>query len=190
MPKDNLIDPAELININQKKGLPRSYRFSLLTRLIILSFAVLVCIYAVYYLLTKVAISPDATMVAKLIPIIIFFAGLNTILQNLLNIHTLTFTKEFLIAKSLIGIKRVIPFDGITKISMSKSKKRYVIIDYIDNKNKKRQYNLMLVFKNMMEILNSIGEMASNAKYDDFMSTIIVSANPKDNLNKGKNSEK
>ncbi len=184
MPNRKLIDPAELININQKKGLPRTYSFSILTRLIILLFAILVCIYAVYYLFTNVANSPDATMIAKLIPIIIFFAGLNTIMQNLLNIHTLTLTKEVLIAKSLIGIKRVIPFQGISKISMSKSKKRYVIITYIDKKNKKRQYNLMLVFKNMMEILNSIGELASNAKYDDFMATIIVSAQPQANKSK------
>lgn len=178
MSNQKLIDPAELVNINQKKGLPRSYHFSLVTRLIILLFAVLVCCYAVYYLFTKVAISPDATMIAKLIPIIIFFAGLNTIMQNLFNIHTLTLTEDKLITKSLLGFKREIPFSGITKISMSRSKKRYVIISYIDSSNKKRQYNLMLVFKNMIEILNSIGELATNAKYDDFMTSIIVSANP------------
>ncbi len=190
MTKNNLIDPAELININDKKGLPRTYKFSLATRLTILTFAILVCLYAVYYLFTKVAISPDATMIAKLIPIIIFFAGLNTIMQNLLNIHTLTLTKDSLIAKSLLGVKREIPFEGITKISISKSKKRYVILSYIDSKNKKRQYNLMLVFKNMMEILNSIGELAINAKYDEFMSTIIVSAKASDKKEDKKTNEK
>ncbi len=176
MSNQKLFDPEELLNINQKKGLPRSYYFSLTTRLIILLFAILVCIYAFYYLFTKVATAPDATMVAKFIPIIIFFAGINTIFQNLFNIHKLTLTKDKLIAKSLIGLTREIPFEGITKITMSKSKKRFVILTYIDANNKNRQYNLMLVFKNMMEILNSIGELAVNAKYDEFMSTIIVSA--------------
>ncbi|MBI9030592.1 hypothetical protein JEZ13_01120 [bacterium] len=179
MTKEKLFDPEELININQKKGLPRAYRFSLSTRITILVFAFLVCCYAVYYLITKVATSPDATMIAKFIPIIIFFAGLNTILQNLFNIHKLILTEDALIVKSLIGIKREIPFAGITKISMSKSKKRYVIIQYIDTKNKKRQYFLMLVFRNMIEILNSIGELAINSKYDDFMTSIIVSADSK-----------
>lgn len=179
MSNEKIFDPAELLNINQKKGLPRSYYFSLTTRLIILLFAVLVCVYAVFYLLTKVANSPDATMFAKFMPILIFFAGLNTVLQNLFNIHKLTITQDKLILKSLIGSKREIPFDGISKIAMSKSKKRFVIITYIDENNKKRQYNLMLVFKNMMEILNSIGELAINTKYDEFMATIIVSADPK-----------
>lgn len=178
MPNQKLYDPEALLNINDKKGLPRSYRFSLPTRLTILVFAVLVCVYAIYYLLTKVAKAPDATMIAKFIPILIFFAGLNTIFQNLFNIHSLTLTKDKIIAKSLIGITREINNLDISRIAMSKSKKRYVIITYIDQNNKTRQYNLMLVFKNMMEILNSIGELATNAKYDDFMSTIIVSATP------------
>lgn len=179
MPNQKLYNPEALLNINQTKGLPRSYYFSLPTRLTILFFALLVCVYAVYYLLTNVAKAPDATMIAKFIPIVIFFAGLNTIFQNLFNIHKLTLTKDKLITNSLIGLKREIPFDGITKIAMGKSKKRYVILSYIDDNNKQRQYNLMLVFKNMMEILNSIGELAVNAKYDDFMSTIIVSAEQK-----------
>lgn len=179
MSHQNLYDPEALLNINEKKGLPRSYYFSLPTRIIILLFAILVCIYAVYYLITKVAVSPDATMIAKFIPILMFFAGLNTVFQNLFNIHKLTLSKEAIIAKSLIGVARVIPNEGITKIAMSKSKKRFVIITYIDNNNKSRQYNLMLVFKDMMEILNSIGELATNAKYDDFMTTIIVSAEQK-----------
>ena len=185
MPNQKLCDPEALLNINQKKGLPRSYCFSLPTRVTILIFAILVCIYAVYYMFYKVANSPDATMLAKFIPIIIFFAGLNTVFQNLFNIHKLTLTQDKLVTKALIGATREIPFEGITKIAMSNSKKRYVIITYIDANNKKRQYNLMSVFKNMMEILNSIGELATNAKYDDFMSTIIVSADP----NKAKNFE-
>jgi len=176
MTNQKIYEPKELININQNKGLPRSYSFNLFTRLTILLFAVLVCCYAVYYLLFKIATFPDATMLSKFIPIIIFFAGLNTIFQNLFNVNKLTITKDKLIAKSLIGLKREIPFQGITKIAMSKNKKRYVILTYIDENNKPRQYNLMLVFKNMMEILNSIGELAINAKYDDFMSTVIVSA--------------
>ena len=180
MASQKLYDPEEMININSKKGLPRSYSFSLTTRLTILLFAILVCCYAVYYLFTKVAKVPDATMIAKLIPIIIFFAGLNTIFQNLFNINKLTLTKNTFIAKSLIGFKREIPFEGISKISMSTNKKRYVILTYIDANNKQRQYNLMLVFKNMMEILNSIGELAVNARYDDFMSSIIVSAEKKE----------
>lgn len=178
MSNTKLFDPNELIDINKKKGLPRTYKFNILTRLVILLFALFVCFYAVYYLLFKVSQAADATMIAKMIPIIIFFAGLNTVMQNLFNIHFLTLTKDHLIAKSIIGIKRVIPFASINKISMSKSKKRYVIIDYIDSNNKKRQYNLMLVFKSMIEILNSIGELAINTKYDDFMASIIVSANP------------
>lgn len=176
MANQTLINPEDLVNINEKRGLPRSYTFSLLTRLTILTFAIMVCCYAVYYLFTKVAKVPDATMFAKFIPILIFFAGLNTIFQNLFNIHKLTLTNEKLITKSLIGLTREIPFEGITKIAMSQNKKRYVILTYLDANNKQRQYNLMLVFKNMMEILNSIGELATNAKYDDFMSSIIVSA--------------
>jgi len=179
MSNQKFFDPEALININQKKGLPRSYTFSLPTRLTILIFAILVCVYAVWYSLTKIANAPDSTMFVRFLPILIFFAGLNTVFMNLFNIHKLTITEDRLIAKSIIGIKREIPFSGITKISISKSKKRYVIITYIDANNKQRQYNLMLVFKNMMEILNSIGELANNAKYDEFMSSIIVSADPK-----------
>lgn len=180
MPNQKLFDPNEMININNKKGLPRSYSFSLATRLTILLFAVLVCCYAIYYLFMNVASAEDPTMFAKLVPIVIFFAGLNTIFQNLFNINKLTLTNDKLIAKSLIGFKREIPFEGISKISMSANKKRYVILTYIDANNKQRQYNLMLVFKNMMEILNSIGELAVNAKYDEFMTTIIVSADKKE----------
>lgn len=176
MPNQKLYDPATLIDINKRKGLPRSYHFSLPTRLTILTFSILVCIYAVYYLLTRIANSPDATMFAKIIPIIILFAGLNTLFQNLFNIHTLTLTEDELIAKSLINIKKVVPWKNITKISMSKSKRRYVILSYVDEKNRVKEYNLMLVFKDMIEILNSIGELAVNSKYDEFMTTIIVSA--------------
>ncbi|MFA7056544.1 MAG: hypothetical protein WC155_03155 [Candidatus Cloacimonadales bacterium] len=179
MADPKLYDPNTLIDINEKKGLPRSYHFSLPTRLTILLFSILVCAYAVYYLLTRVANSSDATMFAKLVPIIIFFAGLNTLSQNIFNIHTLTLTQDKLIAKSLINIKRKITWSSITKISMSKSKKRYVIITYMDEKNRKKEYNLMLVFKDMIEILNSIGELAKNAKYDEFMTSIIVSAEVK-----------
>lgn len=176
MTKQKQYDPTTLIDINERKGLPRSYHFSLPTRLTILTFSILVCIYAVYYLLTRVANSPDATMFAKIIPIIILFAGLNTLFQNLFNIHTLTLTEDKLIAKSLINIKKEMKWQNITKISMSKTKRRYVVINYVDDKNRVKEYNLMLVFKDMIEILNSIGELAVNSKYDEFMTTIIVSA--------------
>ena len=59
---------------------------------------------------------------------------------------------------------------------MSKGKRRYVDINYVDKKNRVKEYNLMLVFKDMIEILNSICELAVNSKYDEFMTTIIVSA--------------
>ena len=53
MADPKLYDPNTLIDINEKKGLPRSYHFSLPTRLTILLFSILVCAYAVYYLLTR-----------------------------------------------------------------------------------------------------------------------------------------
>ncbi|OQY36688.1 MAG: hypothetical protein B6226_06135 [Candidatus Cloacimonetes bacterium 4572_65] len=189
MDKINEFDSTTLIDINNKLGLPRKYSFNIITRLVILTFAFLVIGYVAYLLLYKVGVTADATTFAKVVPFIIMFTALNTVLQNLFNIHSLTLTKEHMEATSLVGIKKIIKWKNINKITMSKSKKRYIIISYIDDKMQQKQYNLMLVFKNMMEIINSIAELAPNAKYDEFMQTIVVSMSP-DRKPKESNNEK
>ncbi len=185
--KTNL-DINDFVDINRKKGLPRKYRFNLVIRLIMIAFSFLVVGYALYFMFFKLPIVKDPTIFAKAVPIIVLFAGANTLFQNLFNIHTITITKDYFIASSILGLKRKIKWDSITKFSMNSGKKRYVIISYLDENNNKKQYNLLLVFKQMLEIINSMAELSPNAEYDEFLQTIVVSKIQK--TTKVKNNEK
>ncbi len=170
------IDINHLININEKKGLPRTYKFKQFIRFFALFLSILAIGYAVWIIFQKV--DADSSKFTKMIPFIIIFLALNTVLRNLLTLNAITFTKENIIFKFLAKKKVIISWDSIHKIVLNDGKHKTIGIHH-QGEDKMRIFEFSMSFPNMLEILNSIAEMCPKAEYDEFIANVIISEEEK-----------
>src|SRR6056297_3285695 len=99
----------EYQNINQRKGFPRSYWFSPIIRWFTLLFSVFAIVYALWLIFTQ--LNADSTTFAKIIPFLVLFFALNSLLRNLFSLNRLRFTEKALEMHFLARKKVVIPWD-------------------------------------------------------------------------------
>ncbi|MBT3169062.1 MAG: hypothetical protein HN952_02935 [Candidatus Cloacimonetes bacterium] len=172
------LDINQLININEKRGLPRTYQFKQFIRFFTLFLSILAIGYAVWVILQKV--DADSSRFTKMVPFIIIFLALNTVLRNLLTLNAITFTKENIIFKFLAKKKVVIAWNSIHKIVLNDGKHKTIGIHHQNqSENEMKIFEFSMSFPNMLEILNSIAEMCPKAEYDEFIANVILSEEEK-----------
>jgi hypothetical protein len=164
-------DIGNLIEINQKKGLPRKYKFNAFIRwttLILATAAVLYAIWVIFYKLNE-----DSPQFFKFVPFIIIFLAANSIMRNLFSLNAIIFTCEDIRFKFLARRTVVIPWKSIFKITMGQRRQRAINIFYREAGTEKK-FLMQLSFPNMLEIINSIAALCENVEYDEFLNSVLV----------------
>lgn len=161
----------DLTDINRKKGLPRTYRFSPFTRWATIIIGLFAIIWAVWYVFA--AVDADTSTFKKIIPFIVIFLAGNSLIRNLFSLNTLTFSEKGLEFGYLLARNVLINWDEIKKLSVYSGKTRAVVMDY-EKQGQNKSLTFTMVFPNMLEIINSIAEMCPDIAYDDFMKNIIL----------------
>lgn len=167
---------SSLININQKKGLPRKYKFNVFIRwttLILATAAILYAFWVIFYKLNE-----DSPQFFKFVPFIIIFLAANSLMRNLFSLNVVIFNYEDIRFKFLARKTVVIPWKSIFKITMGQRKQRVINIFYREAESEKK-FLMQLSFPNMLEIINSIAEMCQNVEYDEFLESVLVNAKEK-----------
>lgn len=168
----NMDSQIDLIDINRKKGFPRTYRFSQFTRWFTIILATAAIVYAVWYVFTGV--DAESQTLKKILPFVIIFLAGSSLFRNLFSLNTLVFLENGLEFRYIMAKTVSIRWEQIKKISMYSGRARAVVLDYtVDDEKKKLMFTM--VFPNMLEIINSIAEMSPDAEYDEFMKNIIIS---------------
>jgi len=168
-----LKDSIDLLDINKKKGFPRTYRFNGFIRWFTIILSFLVICYAIWFILT--AIDAQTGTFKKIVPFIIIFLAGNSLFRNLYSLNYIDFHEDKIIFGYLLAKKVVIRWEKITKMSVYSGKAKAVVLEYnIDGQ--KKQLIFTMGFPHMLEILNSIAEQCPGIEYDSFMQNIIIQA--------------
>jgi len=179
----------EYLNINERKGFPRSYWFNRFIRWFTIIFSILAIAYAGWLIFNKLDI--DSSNFTKLVPFLIIFFALNSLLRNLFTLNRLIFRQEGIEFVYLLKKNVYIPWVDFVSIKLTKARQKILDVHYSGSDGEMKLQELTLAFPNMLEILNAIIEMVPQAELDDFVGSIAVAREEKRKAenNKGQSTE-
>ena len=172
-----------LININQKKGFPRIYRFNPFVRWFTLLLGLSVIGWAIFLIFTKIGL--ETKFFFKLAPFLIIFFAANSVMRNLFSLNTILFKKDKIVFRFIGRKSTSIYWSSLKKMELDDGKHKLIVLTYMDNTNEKK-FSFTLSFPNMMEIVNSIAEMCPGLIYDEFMKNVIISDKERESAKKKK----
>lgn len=169
-------DLENLIDINKTRGLPRSYRFNPFIRWFTITIALLIIIYALWFIFTK--IYSDSSNFHKFLPFALMFLGLNSLIRNILLLNKITFHQSYISFHFIARKSVVIEWESMRKMELNDSKHKMIRLRYLKNDTEKN-FEFQLNFPHMLEIVNSIAEMCPQLEYDEFLSRVVISQEEK-----------
>jgi hypothetical protein len=167
---------SNLIDINNKLGLPRKYKFNYFIRWTTLIIGELIICYSFIVIFFK--INADSPKFFKFVPFILIFLAANSVMRNLFSLNTILITTDQIFFKFLARKTVAIRWDSIFKINMGKDRQRAIYI-YYRELGEEKKFMMQLSFPNILEIINSIAEMCDDVEYDDFLKKVIISDSEK-----------
>ena len=168
-----------LIDINGKKGLPRSYRFNQFARWFTLIVGTVAIFYTLWFIFFHVY--SDTSTFKKFLPFAILFLLLNSVLKNLFYLNKIHFTKNHIKFSFLARKSVIINWQDLLKMEFMPGRQKMIKLTYLDKDDKRKTFLLTLSFPNMLEIVNSIAELAPQMEYDEFLKNVIISEKEKEN---------
>ncbi|MCD4817565.1 MAG: hypothetical protein K8S23_02610 [Candidatus Cloacimonetes bacterium] len=163
---ENLMDSLD------SKKLPRVYKFNQLVRWFTLILGTTIIVFTLWHIFFQ--ISPDVTKFKKIIPFIILFLTLNSVLKNLFLVNSIYFTKNFVKFRYIARKSVIICWSEFRKMEFKVDKRQKSIkITYVVN-DLEKSYLLSLSFPNMLEIVNGMAELAPQTVFDEFLKNVII----------------
>ncbi|MCF7919897.1 MAG: hypothetical protein K9N06_08285 [Candidatus Cloacimonetes bacterium] len=170
----------EYQNINQRKGLPRSYWFNQFIRWFTILFASFAIAYAFWLIFKR--IDADSSTFNKVVPFLIIFFAINSLLRNLFSLNRLLFTEQSLTLTYLLRKNVNIPWLKISSIKMTPARQKLLKITWLDDENREMNHEMTLAFPRMLEIINAIVEMCPQVELDEFLDSVVISDREKTDL--------
>ncbi|MDO9576655.1 MAG: hypothetical protein Q7J16_02090 [Candidatus Cloacimonadales bacterium] len=176
-----------LIEINQKKGLPRKYIFNQFIRWFTLIFGMLAVVYSGWLIFAK--ISTDSSTFQKFVPFAILFLALNSVMKNLFSLNKIVFRQENISFRYLGRNSFTVAWNDLRKIEFADDKRKLIRLKY-QSEDLEKMFDFPMSFPNMLEIINSIAEMCPDLEYDEFIGNVVVTPKEKAQYYKRRESEK
>ncbi len=176
-----------LIEINQKKGLPRKYTFNQFIRWFTLIFGILALVYSGWLIFAK--ISSDSSTFQKFIPFAILFLAMNSVMKNLFSLNKIIFRQENVSFRYLGRKSFTVTWNDLRKIEFSDDKRKLIRLKY-QIEDTEKFFEFPMGFPNMLEIINSIAEMCPNLEYDEFIGNVVITPKEKAQYYKRREKEK
>ncbi len=155
-----------------KMTLPQKIRFNVFARYFTIFMALLATFYAVYVMFFR--ITSESSALFKAIPIIITFLALDSLMRNCMNLNTVYLTEDFIEFGFLLKPNKRVKWEDITKVEMTKTKKRMIRYIYTDETGKDKILAVTLSFPHMLAILNTVADKAVNAEFDEFLKSVLI----------------
>ena len=161
----------DLIDINKKKGFPRTYKFNQFVRWFVIIISLAAILYGMYIIMYTV--NPDSSKFQRFAPFFIVFFALNSLLKNMMSLNKIRFESDKLIFGYIARSNVAIPYKDIVTLKFGKGKSRVITITYKTDSGEK-SLTFTASFPNMLEILNSIAETNLDIKFGEILKNIIV----------------
>lgn len=165
-----------LIDINKRKGFPRSYKFNQFIRWFTMFFGVMAIAYAMWVMFNK--IDGDSSRIVKFSPIIILLLAFNSVIRNLFTLNSLKLFEDKISFRYIGKVAVIVKWSDFRQMKLSEGKRKAVSLIYLDN-NAEKEFRFFLSFPHILEVINSIAEMAPQMELDEFMRTIVMSEKEK-----------
>ncbi len=166
------MEKGELTDINARRGLPRTYRFNPLIRWTTMFFAALAFGYAVWVLMSG-RITANTGMFFKVVPFLIMFLAINSLLKNLLSLDRIRFEPQRLRFRFIARKSVNIAWSELRGMKFMEGRMRLIRLQY-ERDGQMRQYDFSINFPNMLEIVNAIFELAPHIEVDEFLGNVLV----------------
>jgi hypothetical protein len=137
--------------------------------MIVISFMMVV--YSVFFLLNFV--QAETPIFFKLMPIVICFVGLNSVLLKVTSLNSITFQPQHLRLGCIAKRKNLIPYDSIQGLDLNKRITYYMLISYQDEKGIVRELSTPASFPHILEIIFNLAEMAKQAVIPEKMQGVL-----------------
>lgn len=167
----------EYIDINKRKGLPRSYWFNPVIRWFTLLFSIFAIVYSLFLIFTR--LNADSSTLTKAVPFLILFFALNSLLRNIFSLNQLHFTESHLEMKYLALKKVIIPWESFVSLKLGNARQKRLVIKYRKADGSVVSQDLTFAFPKMLEILNSILELTPEIELDEFMQSVMITKEEK-----------
>ncbi|MCB5251229.1 MAG: hypothetical protein RBS16_04155 [Candidatus Cloacimonadales bacterium] len=158
--------------------LPKSVSFPKLSRYFALIMGILLIIYSIFVIFTK--LNENTSTFMKIVPFFIAFLALDSITRNLFSLNKITINEQELKLTFLAKKSVTIPWLRMTKMEIYKGKAKGFNIFYIENGQEKK-YFLTMQFPKMIEIINLIVFLAPHVEYDEFVKSLAILPKSKNN---------
>jgi len=159
------------MDLHKNIPLPMHFDFAGKTRIFSLVVSVIMIAYSLYYITTQ--ITSHSAMYRKILPFIILFLALETLLKNLLSIKRITLTAKTLEFSYLVQKKIIIAWETLLSIEKYHGRGRYFLIKYQKN-GETQKFFLPMLYKDIISILNFIKLLAPHIATDEFISSLII----------------
>lgn len=152
-----------------KELLPVKYRYNRLAMTVTLGLSFVIIIYCLYFIARFV--STDTPTFYKILPFIICFIALDSILRKVTTINSITFDNDSIKIAYIAKKSKLIPYDAITRMELDK--RLHLMIDYQDEQGKECQLRLLPSFPLFMEIILNLSEFATKAEKPEKFKGVI-----------------
>ncbi len=171
--------PRELI-INSVRGhMPIRYRYHRYARPIMVAISVLMAVYIVFILFTRV--DANTPNMGKLLAFAILYIALDSFMRQVTSLNQVIFTQECLWLRFVLRPSIPILWESIDTLQLRKQFTYYLLIGYKDLKGRRKIFKTKASFPKIMEIIYNISDLAPNAvlneelrKMVDLMQKIVI----------------
>jgi len=151
--------------------IPVLYRYNPLARWLLIGISLLIVIYCVYFMLRF--ISSETPIFYKLLPLIIGFIALDSILRKVTSLNSVLFESGRLRLGFIAKTPVVIPYESIRALDLRRKITYYLVINYDDAKGKQRTFTTPASFPLILEVIVNIADLAHSAVIPETMKNLL-----------------
>ena len=156
------------INIESITGkIPVRYRIHILARGTMIAFALAIATYSIYFLVLYVR--ADTPLFYKLLPLIIFFIGVDSLFRHLFSLNSITFFENHLAMGYIAKRSLKIPYENLISMELTKKITFYLFLNYKDDKGVTTEFRVKGSFPKVLEIILGLYEMVPQLVLSDKM---------------------
>ncbi|HRY83468.1 MAG TPA: hypothetical protein P5533_02420 [Candidatus Cloacimonadota bacterium] len=159
--------PRQLNIESIKDKIPVRYRIHLVARLTMIAFALAIAGYSIFFLFSFVR--ADTPLFYKILPLVICFVGVDSLLKHLLTLNSITFYEDHLRMGYLAKAGLDIPYQNMISMELNKKITFYLHLTYRDEKGETNLFRVKGSFPKILEIILGLYELVPQLTLDPKM---------------------
>lgn len=163
--------PREIKVKSIRDRFPVRYAQPQLLRLLMIGLALLVIAYSLFFLTRFV--DRDTPVFFKLLPLIIMFVGLDSVLRQTTSLNAITFYEDRLCLAFLLRKKIVISYKDIKRLDIYRKITYYIHLSYNDESGASKLFKTPASFPKILEIVFNIADLAPQVEMNELLSQTV-----------------